>query len=47
MTLSTANALLSALSLDHLRGSDVEQLCKFIELCHHLEMLERRTGSKG
>ena len=52
MTLTTANALLNALSLDHLRGSDQEQLRKFIELCHHWEMLakeelERRKGSKG
>jgi len=51
MTLTTANALLNALSLDHLRGSDQEQLRKFIELCHHWEMLakeelERRKGSK-
>jgi hypothetical protein len=38
MTLiTTANALLNALSLDHLRGSDVEQLRKFVELCHHWE----------
>jgi hypothetical protein len=52
MTLTTANALLNTLSLDHLRGSDIEQLRKFIELCHHWEMLakeelERRKGGKA
>jgi hypothetical protein len=37
MMLTTANAL----SLDHLRGSDVEQPRKFIELCHHLEIVAK------
>jgi hypothetical protein len=44
--------LLNVLSRDHPRGSDVEQLRKFIELCHHWGMLakeelERPKQSKG
>ena len=35
MNVSAANASLDSLSLDHLRGSDQEQLSKFLHLCQH------------
>jgi len=41
MTLTTANTLLNALSLDHLRGSDQERLRKFVELSPNWEMLAK------
>ena len=41
MNVSAANALLDSLSLDHLRGSDQEQLSKFLHLCQHWQIFAK------
>ena len=45
MNVSAANALLDSLSLDHLRGSDQEQLSKFLHLCQHWQIFARRKST--
>jgi hypothetical protein len=39
MNVGDAIALLENLSLDQIRGSNREQLLRFIDLCHHWQML--------
>jgi hypothetical protein len=41
MNVSAANASLDSLSLDHLRGSDQEQLSKFLHLCQHWQIFAK------
>jgi hypothetical protein len=50
--LSDAIVLLEILSVDHIRGSDREQVQKFIDLCDHWhmlarDMLEQRTEAQA
>jgi len=52
MNVSDAIALLENLSLDQIRGSNREQLLRFIDLCHHWQMLaqdvlEHHTDTPG
>jgi hypothetical protein len=52
INVSAAIDLLENLSLDHIRGSNREQLLKFIDLCHHWhllvqDVLEHRTDAPG
>jgi hypothetical protein len=52
MNVSAAIDLLENLSLDHIRGSNREQLLKFIDLCQHWhllaqDVLEHRIDTPG
>jgi hypothetical protein len=44
--LSAANAVLDSLYLDHLRGSDEEQLSKFLHLCQHWQMFAKEEVAR-
>jgi len=46
MNVIAANTLLDNLSLDHLRGSDQEQLSKFLHLCQHWQIFAREEVAR-